>query len=240
LLVIPAVDVMQGKCVRLRQGRPIERRIYSEDPVQVVKKFSDEGAELIHLVDLDAALGIGQNREVVQKCIESGIAKIQVAGGIRGMEKAESILKMGAYRIVVGTIVARHPELVSSIAGRYGADRVAVAVDAKADKVSIEGWTQQLDLDYLKFAKSLESTGAGMLVFTQIEVDGTLKGCSISRIAELLKTVKIPVVASGGIRDLSDLVVLSKLGVFGAIVGTALYEKRFTLKDAMRAVGYVD
>jgi len=240
LLVIPAVDVMKGKCVRLRQGSPFQRKIYSEDPVQVVRKFSAEGAELIHLVDLDAALGVGQNHEVIRRCIESGIARIQVAGGIRSVEKAESILKLGAYRTVFGTIAARHSEFISDIAKRYGADRVAVAVDARGEKVNIEGWTQQLDVNYLEFVKSIESTGAGTLIFTQIDVDGTLKGCKIAGIAKLLGTVKIPVVASGGISELSDLVSLSKLGVSGAIVGTALYERRFTLKDALRAVGYAD
>lgn len=240
MLVIPAVDVMQGKCVRLRQGSPFQRKIYSEDPVQIVKKFSDEGAELIHLVDLDAALGVGQNHEIVRRCIEPGITKIQVAGGIRGMEKAQSVLKLGAYRIVFGTIVARHPEFVSDIARRYGADRVAVAVDARGEKVSIDGWTQQLDVNYLEFAKSMESTGACALIFTQIDVDGTLEGCRVAEVAKILRTVRIPVIASGGIGELSDLVALSKLGVSGAIVGTALYERRFTLKDAVRAVGYVD
>jgi len=236
LLVIPAVDVMQGKVVRLRQGSQFSRKIYSEDPVQIIKKFSDEGAELIHLVDLDAALGIGQNHEIIRRCIESGNAKIQVAGGIRDMEKVEWILKWGAYRIVFGTIVARHPEFVNDATRRYGPDRVAVAVDARGGKVSIEGWKQQLDVDYLEFAESIESTGAGVLIFTKIDVDGTLKGCGIAEVAKLLGTVKIPVVASGGIGELSDLLSLSRLGVYGAIVGTALYERRFTLRDAMRAV----
>ena len=240
MLVIPAVDVMRGKCVRLWQGSPSQCKIYCEDPVQIVKKFSDEGAELIHLVDLDAALGAGQNFEVIRRCIEPGIARIQVAGGIRNMEKAESILKQGAYRVVLGTIVARHPEFVSDIAETYGADRVAVAVDVRGRMVSIEGWKQQIDVDYLQFAKSIESTGAGVLIFTQIDVDGTLKGCRVAEVSKLLETVKIPVVASGGIGELSDLVALSELGVSGAIVGTALYERRFTLKDAMRAVRYVD
>lgn len=240
MLVIPAVDVMQGKVVRLRQGSKFHRKIYSEDPVQTVRKFSDEGAELIHIVDLDAALGLGQNHGIIQRCIESGIAKIQVAGGIRDMEKAESILKQGAYRIVFGTIIARHPELVSDIAKRYSADRVAVAVDARGEKVSIEGWTKQLEVDYLELAKSVETTGAGALIFTQIDVDGTLRGCRVEDVAKLLGTVRIPVIASGGIGDLSDLVALSRLGVSGAIVGTALYERRFALKDAMRAVGYVN
>jgi len=206
----------------------------------MVKKFSDEGAELIHLVDLDAALGVGQNREIMRRCIESGTAKIQVAGGIRSVEKAELILKHGAYRTVFGTIVARYPRFISDIARRYGADRVAVAVDARGEKVNIEGWTQQLDVDYLEFAKSIESTDAGVLIFTQIDVDGTMNGCRIAEIARLLRTVRIPIVASGGISELSDLVALSKLGVSGAIVGTALYERRFTLKDALRAVGYAD
>jgi len=240
LLVIPAVDVMQGKCVRLRQGSPSQSKIYSEDPVQVVKKFSDEGAELIHVVDLDAALGLGQNHEIIRRCLKSGTARLQVAGGIRTMEKVESIIRLGAYRIVLGTIVARHPKFISYVAKRYGADRVAVAVDARGEKVSIEGWKQQLDVDYLDFAESIESTGAGVLIFTQIDVDGTLEGCPIAGVAKLLGRVRMPVIASGGISELSDLIALCRLGVHGAIVGTALYERRFALKDAIRAVGYVD
>ena len=240
MLVIPAVDVMQGKCVRLRQGSLSQRKIYGEDPFQIVKKFSDEGAELIHLVDLDAALGMGQNDEIIRRCIEAKTAKLQVAGGIRSTERAESIMKLGAYRIVLGTIAARYPEFISNVAGKYGAERVAVAVDVRRGKVSIEGWTQQLDVDYLQFAESVQSTGAGVLIFTQIEVDGTLKGCAAVEVAKLLKKIKMPIIASGGIGELSDLFALSKLGVHGAIVGTALYEGRFTLKDAIRAVEDVD
>jgi len=237
LLVIPAVDVMEGKCVRLVKGDPNKMKVYFHNPVEAASQWVNQGAQLIHLVDLDAAMGIGQNIETIRKVIKGVSVKTQVGGGVRTLEKAEKLFRLGASRVIFGTACILNSTLLERAVKRFGSERVAAAVDTtKSGKIAFHGWKTRSAIDYLDLARSVELMGVGTIVFTSVSVDGTLKGPSIEQIRKVVSTVRTPVVASGGIGSLNDLISLARTGVEGAIVGTALYEEKFTLRQAMEVV----
>jgi phosphoribosylformimino-5-aminoimidazole carboxamide ribotide isomerase len=236
VLVIPAVDVMQGKCVRLVQGDPTRLKVYSDSPLEAARLLENQGAELIHLIDLDAALGSGQNIVTIEKILESLDVKVQIGGGIRTLEKAETLLKLGAFRVIFGTAAIQNPILVGKAVQRYGSTRVAVAIDEKKNMLTFHGWKDESQIDYLDFARSFENMKVGAIVFTSTSVDGTLKGPQMEKIAKLVEAVKVPVIASGGIASLNDLTMLVGTGVEGVVVGTALYEGKFTFEQALEVV----
>ena len=237
MLVIPAVDIMDGKCVRLVRGAPSKLKVYHDDPIEAVEKWVMEGAELIHVVDLNAALGKGENTDIIRKIVQTVPVKVQVGGGLRTFEKAMKLLKSGVFRVIFGTNLLLNPEVILKTVKDFGSERIAVALDLKDGKIMFDGWKKSVKTDFLEMARLAEETlHVGMIIFTSVDRDGTLRGPSIRYAKKLLKTVKIPIVASGGISSLSDLVRLSKIGVYGAIVGTALYEGKFSLKEAVEAV----
>ena len=236
MLIIPAVDIMGGKCVRLVQGDPTKLKVYFDNPLEAAKLLEDQGAALIHLIDLDAALGSGQNMEAIEKILKNLRVKVQIGGGIRTIEKAEILLKLGASRVIFGTAAIQNPTLIEEAVLRYGSTRIAVAIDEKKDKVTFHGWKDQSEINYLDLARSFETMEVGTIIFTSTSVDGTLKGPQVKKIVRLVETVKMPVIASGGIASLNDLVELTGTGVDGVVVGTALYEGNFTLKQALEVV----
>ena len=231
--IIPAVDIMEGKCVRLLRGDPKKNKIYYDDPLEAAQLLENQGIELLHVIDLDAALGFGQNIEVIQKILENLTAKVQIGGGIRTLQKADQLLNLGSYRVIFGTAAIKNPDLIREAVKKYGSESIAVAIDEKNGKVAFHGWKKDSNINYLELAKSFETLDVGCLIFTPISVDGTLKGPQIEKTAELVKSVTVPVIASGGVAKLQDLVELSKIGVDGVIVGTAIYEKKFTVQEAM-------
>jgi phosphoribosylformimino-5-aminoimidazole carboxamide ribotide isomerase len=236
MLVIPAVDIMDGKCVRLVKGDPAKSKVYFDDPLEAAKLLEDKRAEVIHLIDLDAALGSGQNLVAVKKILKNLHVKVQVGGGIRTLEKAETLLKLGAFRVIFGTVAVQNPALIAEAISRYGSKRIAVAIDEKNGKATLHGWKDRSEINYLDIARVFEEMKVGAIVFTATDVDGTLKGPQVEKIEKLVETVKIPIIASGGISSLNDLTMLAKVGVEGAIVGTALYEGKFTFEQALEAV----
>jgi phosphoribosylformimino-5-aminoimidazole carboxamide ribotide isomerase len=236
MIVIPAVDILEGKCVRLVRGDPKKSKIYYDNPLEAAQLLENQGAELIHLIDLDAAIGSGQNIDTIKKILENVGVNVEIGGGIRTLKKVDSLLKLGAYRVIFGTAAVQNPQLVEEAVSHYGSKSVAVAVDEKEGKVAVHGWKNRSEIDYLNLARSLEAKGIGALIFTSISVDGTLKGPRIEKIVKLVEAVKVPVIASGGVATLKDVVELVETGVEGVVVGTALYEKRFTLKEALEAV----
>ncbi len=234
MLIIPAVDVMKGKCVRLIQGDPTKSKVSFNDPVEAANQWVKQGAQLIHIVDLDAAIGTGQNTETLEKIIRNIQVKTQIGGGIRSLERADELLKLGASRVIFGTTCILNSELLEEAVQRFGSTRVVAAIDATiGGKVTFHGWRTQSEVDYLDLARSVEAVGVGAIIFTSVSADGTLKGPAIEQIRKVVSTVRIPVIASGGIGSLKDLVNVAQTGAKGAIVGTALYEKKFTLKEAM-------
>lgn len=237
MLVIPAVDVMQGKCVRLVKGDPAKMKVYFDNPVEAASRWADQGAELIHVVDLDAAIGIGKNIETIGKIIKAVPVETQVGGGIRTLEKAEKLLRLGAYRVILGTACILDSTLLEEAVHRFGSERVAAAVDTtRKGNVAFHGWRTKSEVDYLDLARSVDLVEVGTIIFTSVSVDGTLKGPPVEQICRVVGAVRTPVVASGGIGSLSDLVNVAQTGVEGVIVGTALYEEKFTLKQAMEVV----
>lgn len=236
MIVIPAIDILDGKCVRLIQGNPEKSKVYYDNPVEAAQLLEEQGAELIHLIDLNAALGSGQNMETIKKLLNKINLKIQIGGGIRTLERADALLKFGAYRIIFGTAAVKNPSLVQKAIRQHGSESVAVAIDEKEGKVAVHGWRNKSEIDYLDSARSFEGMGVGALIFTPIRVDGTLKGPEIEKTVKMVKAVKVPIIASGGVANLEDLVALNGTGVEGVVVGTALYEKKFTLKEALKVV----
>jgi phosphoribosylformimino-5-aminoimidazole carboxamide ribotide isomerase len=236
VIVIPAVDILGGKCVRLVRGDPTKVKVYYENPLEAAKLLENQGAEIIHLIDLNAALGSGQNMKTITEILGNTSMKVQIGGGIRTLEKADSLLKLGAYRVIFGTAAVQNPRLVEGAVNHFGSKSVAVAIDEKEGKVAVYGWKNQSKIDYLDLARTFEVMRVGTLIFTSISVDGTLKGPQLEKTVNLVKTVKVPVIASGGVAVLEDLVELAGTGVEGVVVGTALYEKKFTLKEALEAV----
>ncbi len=238
MLVIPAVDIMGGKCVRLVEGDPSRLKVYYEDPVEAAKKWVSEGAELIHLVDLDAALGRGENKNIVKKIVQNVPVKVQFGGGLRTFEKAEELLKLGVFRVIFGTNLLSNPQTIIKTVKSFGSQRVAVSLDLRNGKIMLKGWKEPAKAGFAEMARyAEEKLNVGMIIFTAVDRDGTLRGPSLQYAEKLLKTVKVPVVASGGISSLQDLVSLSKVGVYGAIVGMALYEGKFSLKEALQNAG---
>ena len=233
MIVIPAVDIRRGRAVRLRQGRSDEETAYADDPAATARSFFEAGAERLHVIDLDAAFGTGDNREAIRGVLASGGSGIQVGGGIRALDEAAGFLEQGAERIVIGTEALKTPGFLAGSVERFG-DAVIVAMDVKGDQVRVRGWTDE--------AGSLDETlprvlddGAPRLLVTQVARDGTLEGPDLALYEGLVGRIGVPVVASGGVRSADDLRALSSTGVEAVVVGKALYEGQLTLSEAIEA-----
>jgi phosphoribosylformimino-5-aminoimidazole carboxamide ribotide isomerase len=236
MIIIPAIDLLGGKCVRLVQGDPTQSTVYYDHPLDAAQQLEAQGAELIHIVDLDAALGSGENIEPISEILSTIQAKIQVGGGIRNLPKAKMLLQLGVTRIIFGTAAIHNPELISEAVHRFGSAQVAVAIDEKYEKVTFHGWQEQSTINYLDLARIYDRMKVGAIIFTPTQLDGTLRGPHVEKTQSLVEAVDVPVIASGGVAELDDLRRVATTGVVGVIVGTALYEKRFTLEEAIEEV----
>ncbi|MEM3400264.1 MAG: 1-(5-phosphoribosyl)-5-[(5-phosphoribosylamino)methylideneamino]imidazole-4-carboxamide isomerase [Candidatus Micrarchaeia archaeon] len=233
MLVIPAVDILHGRCVRLAQGDFSKVEDFGS-PIESAKRWEKEGAKMLHVVDLDGArTGSMENLPIIKRIITDLGIPVQVGGGIRDFYRASELLEAGA-RIVLGTAAIKNPEMISELVGKFGKDKVGVAVDAKDGMVAVEGWMKKTSIPYIKFSLEMERKGVGFLLFTSVQRDGMLGGPDVSRVSELVTSVRIPIIASGGVATLDDIKALSKTGAYGVIVGKALYTGRFSLRDAMR------
>lgn len=231
MLVIPSVDILKGECVRLRRGREEEKKVYG-DPLVWARKWEEEGANLLHVVDLDAALGKGNNRETVLRILGERRARVQVGGGVRTIRVAEEYVERGASRVVVGTSAVKDPGFVRELVERLGGERVVVALDSRGGKVVVGGWKEETGRDVVEVAREMEEMGVGCLLYTEVEADGTLCGIG-EKVGEILSKIRLPVLLSGGVRSLEDVRKAKEAGAAGLIIGTALYEGRFTLREAM-------
>jgi phosphoribosylformimino-5-aminoimidazole carboxamide ribotide isomerase len=232
MIVIPAIDIKNGLCVRLRQGKMDEETVYSKDPVGMALRWQREGARLIHVVDLDAAItGVAKNFEVIREISAAIKTPLEIGGGIRDFETALRYLSLAnVERIVVSTAALENPELIEKINSRYPAG-TAVSIDAKDGMVAVKGWTSLTDVSAIELARTLDARVAA-IVYTDISRDGMLAGPNIEATKKLIEAVRIPVIASGGVARTEDIAALKKIGAYGAIVGRALYTGALDLKRA--------
>lgn len=235
MIVIPAVDIRRGRVVRLRQGRSEEETAYTDDPVASAKAFLEAGAERLHVVDLDAAFGTGENRDAVRQVLALAKNRAQVGGGIRALDEAATFLEEGADRVIIGTEAVRNPAFLERAIERFE-DSVIVALDVRGDRVRIRGWTDEAGTLDETLPRVLDS-GARRLLVTQVSRDGTLEGPDLALYEGLVGRIEIPILASGGVREAGDLRALASTGVEAAVVGRALYEGRLTLAEALEAAG---
>jgi len=237
MLIIPAIDIQNGDVVRLFQGR-LNKRIYSRDPVKIARHWKTQGAKLIHLIDLDgASYGILRNLEAVKEIIRAAQIPVEVGGGIRRVPDIKTLLKEGAWRVILGTKAAEDKSFLKRALDEFG-EKIIVSIDAQKNKVLIKGWRAQSKVrNVLTFASIIRELGFKELIYTDILKDGSLKGPDIPGIKRLLEKSGLSVIASGGISSLNDirrLKVLEKQGLKGIIIGKALYEGKFTLSEALK------
>ncbi|MBW2036775.1 MAG: 1-(5-phosphoribosyl)-5-[(5-phosphoribosylamino)methylideneamino]imidazole-4-carboxamide isomerase [Deltaproteobacteria bacterium] len=237
MLVIPAIDLKGGRCVRLLQGRRDSETVFSDDPCAMAVRWETEGARLLHIVDLDGAFEKSpRNTETVKRILNGVAIPIQVGGGIRSMKTIAMYLGLGVARVILGTEAIRNPELVKKACKVYP-DSIIVSLDASDGMVAVEGWTKITGRRVTEVAKDLEEYGVAGIIFTDIHKDGMQTGPNIVETRRLAESVSIPVIASGGvsnINDIKELLLLEPLGVAGVIIGRALYSGSLKLKDAIR------
>lgn len=232
----PAIDLRDGRCVRLYQGDYGRETVYGDDPVAQARSFEEAGASWIHVVDLDAArTGVPVNRDVVAAIAAGVSVPVQTGGGVRDEEAAEALFEAGVARVVVGTAALEDPEFVRRLAGRHP---VAVGLDARGRDVAVRGWVEGSGADLLELARAFEDAGVAALVVTEISRDGTLEGPDLVGLSEVVAATSIPVIASGGVGTLEDLRALGSLEaegrrLSGVIAGRAIYEGKFSVTDAV-------
>ncbi|MEJ2284932.1 MAG: 1-(5-phosphoribosyl)-5-[(5-phosphoribosylamino)methylideneamino]imidazole-4-carboxamide isomerase [Desulfobacterales bacterium] len=239
MIIIPAVDIKNGKCVRLLQGRMEDETVFSDDPAAMAQKWANAGAELIHVIDLDGAFEKRpQNLEAVRNIINTVDTPIQLGGGIRDEHTVKMILDLGVQRVILGTEAIKNPQWVAQTARQYPG-QVVVGIDARNGRVAIEGWTETTATQAVDLARRFEDCGVAAINFTDIHRDGMQTGPNIAETRRLAEAVNIPVVASGGIStidDIKNLLPLMEVGVVGAITGKALYSGTLDFKQAMALV----
>jgi len=233
--VIPAVDIKDGKCVQLIGGVPDNVLISLDDPVAVAQHWIDEGADVLHVIDLDGAFGKARNLKIVYKIAKLD-AFVQVGGGVRSHDDVNDLLKIGADRVILGTAAVRDPTIVYGLTNEFGSESIMVSIDSKKNEVLIEGWTKSVGLRPEDMGLMFQELGAGSLLFTDVDVEGRMSGARASIIRSVVERIDIPVIASGGIGSLEDIKAVVETGAAGVVVGSAIYTDKFNLIDAFKIV----
>ncbi|WP_310483088.1 1-(5-phosphoribosyl)-5-[(5-phosphoribosylamino)methylideneamino]imidazole-4-carboxamide isomerase [Chamaesiphon sp. VAR_48_metabat_403] len=244
--IFPAIDLLDGKCVRLYQGDYDRSQVFNDNPTDMARDWLTQGANKLHLVDLDGAkagqpVNVAAIASIVEmvKTTATQPVQIQVGGGLRTEASVRQLLTLGVDRIILGTVAVEQPELVRELCQQYP-NRIAIGIDARAGKVATKGWLETSEVLAIDLAKQMAQMGVAAIIYTDIHRDGTLAGPNLAALRELASGIEIPVIASGGVsslRDLLDLLSLGGVGVTGAIVGRALYTGEVNLTEAIRAVG---
>lgn len=237
MLIFPAIDIRDGKCVRLYQGKFESSNVVAEDPLSTAIKFKEEGASFIHVVDLDGALyGKVKNREIISSIASIKDLKVELGGGIRSLDTIDELLELGLDRVILGTSALSNKAMVVEAVKKYG-EKIVVGIDAKDEKVAVKGWVEVSNIDYIEFGKQMEEIGVKTLIFTDISRDGTLSGTNIEQLLKLKDAVNCNVVASGGVKNIEDIKKLKEKDVHGVIIGKAIYSKTLSLKEAIKIGG---
>ncbi|MBI3600296.1 MAG: 1-(5-phosphoribosyl)-5-[(5-phosphoribosylamino)methylideneamino]imidazole-4-carboxamide isomerase [Nitrospinae bacterium] len=236
MLIIPAIDIKGGKCVRLFQGKMEQETVYSDDPVSVAKKWEAEGAEFLHLVDLDGAVeGDPKNKDIISNIIKGIKIPVEVGGGIRNIDSIKEYISIGAQKVVIGTTACENPEFVREACNNFPG-KIMVGIDAKNGNVAVRGWKDVTDTRASSLAKRFEGMDVAGIIYTDISRDGTLSGPNIEAIKSFAESINIPVIASGGVSNINDIksiIGLKKDGVTGIIIGKALYSGSVNLREAI-------
>jgi phosphoribosylformimino-5-aminoimidazole carboxamide ribotide isomerase len=236
MLIIPAIDIKDGRCVRLFQGEMDKETVYFEKPMDAAKHWLDQGATFIHIVDLNGAVE-GRpvhTREVAAICAQTGLS-VELGGGLRSIEAVKAAFDLGVSRVVIGTAAYDDPELLRALCRNFP-ERIAVGIDARGGKVAVKGWKETTGIDAVELARRCATDGAARIIYTDISRDGTREGVNIEETRRIARSVKIPIIASGGVATLDDirsLLPLKKDGVEGVIVGRALYSGAVALREMM-------
>jgi phosphoribosylformimino-5-aminoimidazole carboxamide ribotide isomerase len=238
MIVIPAVDLREGRCVRLREGRDDARTVFSDDPVAMAERWATAGAERLHVVDLDGAFaGAPRQTALIAKIVDAiRPVPVEAGGGLRDVAAVEAVLEAGVRWAVIGTRAAVDESFLSDLGRRFG-ERIIVAADAKGDRVAIRGWTESSELTVLELGRRACAAGAGAVLYTDVSRDGTELGPNVPATGALAREARVPVLASGGVARVEDLLALARLpGVLGTVVGRAIYTGAIDLAAAIRAV----
>lgn len=233
MYIYPAIDLYNGECVRLIKGDFNQKTVYSSQPVDMAKSFMAAGASKLHVVDLNGAESDNNaNYEVVKRIVEEVDMAVQVGGGIRSLKSAEKYLSIGVDRVIIGTKAVEDPDFLTQLIKKFG-DRLVVAVDGKDGFVAINGWKDQSKMPIMTFIGQLQEIGVKRILCTDISRDGLLQGSNIDLYKEIQRNYNMELIASGGVSSIEEIKTLREEGMFGAILGKALYEKKFTLEEAL-------
>lgn len=239
--IFPAIDLRGGRVVRLKQGRMENETVYSDDPACVAQQWAEQGAEWLHVVNLDGAFGERNelNSDALEKILAAVEIPVQFGGGLRDLEAMRRALSLGVNRVIIGTVAIEQPEIAKNAVAEFGAERVALAIDAREGIVATRGWVQGSGIRAIEFGKQLRALGVTRAIVTDIARDGMLQGIDANAMADFASATDLQVIASGGVASLDDvrnLLRVHALGIEGVIVGQALYTKAFTLSDALNLV----
>jgi phosphoribosylformimino-5-aminoimidazole carboxamide ribotide isomerase len=233
--IIAAIDLMQGKVVRLTRGDPNLKVVYSSEPLMVAELWEREGADMLHIVDLDSTLAISNNKDIIKKICTRVSIPVQVAGGLRDTNIIKEMLEY-SNSVVIGTLAYNDKDLFAKLLNIYGNDRIVVAVDHVNGKVMVHGWKNAAGMSVLDAVKHFRSIGAKRFLLTSIDRDGTMQGVDTDTLKDVLTISGIEVIASGGVASINDILALKELGVYGVILGKALYENRISIGDVKRVL----
>ena len=238
MIIIPAIDIRGGKCVRLFKGDFEKETVYFENPAEAAEKWESEGGEFLHLVDLDGArTGEPKNLAVVKEILSKVKIPAELGGGIRDMAHIEEVLSLGVNRVILGSVAVKNPALVKEACKTYGGDKIVVGIDAKDGVVAVEGWGVSGDIKAVELAKRMKDAGVTTVIYTDISRDGTLKGVNAKETAKLAKESGLKIIASGGVSSLRDIEILKeyeKDGIEGVIVGKSIYTGSLNLNEAVK------
>ena len=233
MIIFPAIDIKENKCVRLLQGDFNKVNIYDDDPYEIAKKWEDKGAEFIHIVSLNGARGEGNiNDKSIKKILKNINIPIQIGGGIRDKKRVKELLDLGVKRIIVGSMAVKNKEVLKELVKEHK-EKIVVSIDAKNGKVATEGWEEVSNVDSIELCKELEKIGVKTIVYTDISKDGMMSGPNFNIYEKLSKEINLDIIASGGVTTIEDIRKLKSMNLYGVIIGKALYENKIELKEIL-------
>ncbi len=240
MIILPAIDLLDGQVVRLREGKLEDKTVYSDDPLAFARRWEEEGGNCLHVVDLNAAFtGEPRNIEKIKQLVRTLNIPVQVGGGIRSQEAAATFIKAGVSRVVIGTGAVDSPIFLENLVNRFGGDRIAVSVDAKDGRVAIRGWTEVTSINVLDFIRMVEKLGVATIIFTDIATDGTLIGPNFAALERILDSTQCQVISSGGVANLDHIKQLASMPrLYGTIIGRALFDGTIDLGEAVALANY--